>query len=278
MPPENDTQMIPVTQTAQPLAQVQANPAAEIQRLMDAAIRKGLSPGDLEKFIDLHERVSNRYAEQQFDEAFARFKADCPPVARRTCDANPKMMRLTKEGIKVPRMYASLEDIAATVDPVLTRNGLSYAFGETIITGDTCLSRSFILRHIGGGRPRITPGPPIPVEGTPAYMGDRNLSSASPAQRYGVADTYTKRYAMVAGLSITTCDEDTDGARIEEAITQEQVRQLNDLLIDIGPHYRDPLLKLITARAKRPIETLDAIPASEFDLCVAKLESKRAKK
>jgi hypothetical protein len=211
-----------------------------------------------------------------FNAAFTAFKKNCPPVQRLTKD---EYITVTRAGVRVPRMYASLDDISITCDPHLHAAGLTYDWGDAVLTPDGSIIRRFILRH-EAGHSRSTTSPPIPIEGGAAYKAidaARKATSASPQQRMGVADTYAKRYSMTSGLGIPTCDVDDDaggpggnGATIAE----EQQNTLNDLILSVGesrgfPVDRERFLKKFNA------EKLADMRVADLPSATAALEQQR---
>ncbi len=207
----------------------------DIGQVLNAAIEKGIPVSELKEAFDLVRDMAQVQRESQFNTAFAKFKRECPPIVRRTEDA---YNTVTRNGVRMARMYASLDDISMTVDGALHNNGLSYHWSDSELTKDGCIIRRFVLTHESGFS-RSTSSPPIPIEGGEAYKAisaGRKETSASPQQRMGVADTYAKRYSMTSGLGIPTCDEDDDASshhqrEAEPTITEEQARTINDMVI-----------------------------------------------
>lgn len=252
------------------LAQVQPT----ILEIVARAVQDGRPASELTDLLQFAREVRKDEAERAFNTAFARFKAQCPAIVRNTTDANPNMKRVNRAGVSVQRKYASIYDISSVVDKHLTDNGLSYDWADAEISPTGLLTRKFNLRH-AEGHSRSTCSPPIPIEGTEAFAamsGGRKDSSASPQQRYGIADTYAMRYSMIAGLGLTTCDEDTDGAAIGnvETISESDVLSLNDALIQV--HADLPAFLTIFR-----IEKLADLPAKRLDEAWAKIEAKRKK-
>lgn len=240
----------------------------------------------LERMEALYERELARDRERKFNTAFACFKRDCPKIVRRTEDTyNTKVNR---HGHRVKRKYATLEDIASAVDPVLAANGLAYSWSDPEVKNGLLTIR-FVLSH-ADGHSRATCSPPIPVEGSEAYKavsGGRQGSSASPQQRYGVATTYAQRYSMIEGLGLTSVDEDDDGrgsgAASVPAITDAQVQSLEDLIIALAEARGcDVAAQRDKLKAFKRINAISELPASEYDATaahIAKLieEARKAK-
>lgn len=203
--------------------------------VLRSILASGRPMSEMKEALDLCERMEKIRRESLFNAAFAKFKRECPPIVRRTQD---EYITVTRDGVRQPRMYASLHDLAAVVDPPLHSNGLSYFWSDSVLTPTGCIIRKFVLRHADGHSAEPVASPPIPIEGGEAYKAisdGRQKTSASPQQRMGVADTYAMRYSMISGLGLTTCDEDDDGAGGGEGdpITDEQARSLNDMIVQL---------------------------------------------
>lgn len=257
-----------------PLAIVQPS----IELIIQQAVQAGRTGAELQELLDVFERMQDKKREQQFNAAFAKFKKECPPIIRKTTD---EYIQVTRNGTRQARKYASLDDIASVVDGPLQSNGLTYDWGDAVLSDNGCITRKFILRH-EAGHSRSTASPPMPIEGGEAYKAidpNRKATSASPQQRMGVADTYAMRYAMISGLGLTTCDEDSDGRGsepLEDCVTQEQTRTLNDLMIaryegdtpEVAERRKMSFLKAMG------IDSLVNLSASKFDDACKALQSK----
>lgn len=257
-----------VKQENQPLARIEPS----ITEIIQQAVASGRPASELTELLNFARELRKDDAERAFNVAFAKFKAECPPVVRKTKD---EYITVLRNGTRRPRTYASLHDISATVDGPLQKNGLTYDWGDAVMTEDGCIVRKFILRH-EAGHSRSTSSPPIPIEGTDAYRKidkDRKATSASPQQRMGVADTYAMRYAMISGLGLTSCDDDDESlmhGQNAEAVTADQARQLNDALIDVQANV--PAFLGLYKIAK-----LADLPASKFDEAWARIQDKKSK-
>ena len=209
----------------------------------------------LERLVALDERMSARRAAQDFAEAMARFKETCPPVPRRTENTQ---FKVTRNGTQVPRRYATLEDIEATVRGPLGACGLSFRWGDSTIAGGN-MTLQCIVSHAGGHS--VTSSVVLPVE---------SRAGCSEAQKYGAVMTYAQRYSLIQALGLTTCDDDTDGASDEPAvpITPEQVEALEALIDQRPAGSRARLLEYLG------IDKLEAMPASRFDELKTSLERK----
>lgn len=267
----------------EPQAMAVAEPS--IASIIASAVQSGRPASELAELLNFARELDKDKARKAFNVAFAAFKAECPAIIRKTSDGNPKMMRVNADGVRVPRKYASLDDTSSVIDPVLSKYGLSYSWSDATVTPEGLLTRAFILRHVEGHE-KPTSSPPMPIEGTAAYAAlckDRGDSSASPQQRMGIADSYAMRYSMIAGLGLTTCDEDEDGARIGSdktrgpTITEAQAQTLNNLLIELADGRGVTHQQQIAAfKNGYRVDLISALPAAKFNEAVKNIQAKIA--
>lgn len=230
-----------------------------VHPLIELAIREKMGVEGIERLCALKEREEARLARAEFMAAMAAFKAACPPVPRRSKNAQ---FEVTKSGMKVPRTYAALEDIEATIRPHLGANGLSFRWSDSTVEAGK-LTTACIVSHVGGHSESSSVVLPVDAK-----------SGANEQQKYGSAMTYAQRYSLIQALGLTSCDEDDDGNGAPEdveTITPEQVDILESLLDQRPAGAKQRFIEYYE------IESLDDLPAARFDRCVADLKAKIAK-
>lgn len=228
---------------------------SSMPRLMELAVQKGLEGVEiLERLVGLNERMMDRAAAAAFAEAMAAFKRDCPPVVRRTENAQ---FSVTHNGMKSVRKYASLEDIEATIRPHLGTSGLAYRWSDTTIDGGS-LRMSCVVSHVGGHS--ISSSATVPID---------SKAGCSDQQKMGTAMTYAQRYSLIAALGLTSCDEDNDGNEAPaEVITPNQVDVLEALLEKRPQGAKGRMLLMLN------VDRMEQVPASRFEALRAELEAK----
>ena len=222
---------------------------SEVTHLIRIALEHGKDPTEL--YAILREE-RKQIAEQAFNAAFAKFKAECPPIRRRS--ENTQFM-VTRNGTKRASRYAALEDIDADTKEALTRNGLSYAWGDATVVGDS-ITMECVVCHVGGYK-----------RSSCCTMPHESRAGSSPQQKYASTITYLQRYSLIAALGLTTCDDDVDGNDVE-TITPEQTAHLLWLLTETKSD-----VEAFLAYAK--VDKISEIKASRYAELVAAIESKR---
>lgn len=240
-----------VAMRAEPAAPVAAG--ATPMAMLAAALDRGASIDVLEKFMGLAERWEANEARRAFDEAIANAKAEIPPILKnRTVDYETK----SSNG-RTTYKHEDLAEIAKTVDPILSRQGLSYRYRVTSSINEP-IRVTCIVAHRRGH-----------FEETTLTAGADNSGSKNSIQAIGSTITYLQRYTLKAALGLAAAADD-DGKSADQSgdaalITPEQVAELEALA-------GDGLAKFL-AYAK--IGSLSEIRADKFERAKQVLLSKR---
>lgn len=167
---------------------VPAGEPPSVMALLQQAVSQGLGVEQLEKLVDLEERISKRRAAQEFADAMASFQRDCPPVLK-----NRTGKIATRSGGEYSYDYANTADIIAVVRPVLYEYGLSFTWDSEATA--THVTETCILRHVNGHfiQARAT----MPTASA-AGMGEQ--------QKCEAASTYAQRASLSKVLGIVTSD------------------------------------------------------------------------
>lgn len=226
-----------------------ASTSGSITELLRIAVEKGTPVEQLEKLVDLHERMELRQARAEFSQAMAAFQAECPSIKKAS-----KAEIVTKAGGRFGYTYAELDEIARTINPIMAKHGLSYSWDSSV--DKDILTCVCTVRHIAGHS--ITSTFTLPTESS---------SAMSPQQKMGAALTFAQRKSLASVMGLTTTDEDTDGAEKSdpETITDDQVTVIEDLVREakVGlPRY----LKYMN------VASLSDIRAADYKSAVVRLE------
>jgi len=158
--------------------------------MMDKAVQSGVDVAQLERLMDLHERMIDRDAKAQYLQAMAKFQSICPSVKRtRTVKNRDNTVRYK---------YAPLDEIMSTIKTPAEECGLSYSF--TNEHQENGLLTICTVRHTGGHSEQSS-------FLVPRYDGH----GTNVAQDFGSASTFGKRYALSNAFGITIADDD-DGS------------------------------------------------------------------
>lgn len=161
----------------------------------------------LEKMIELKERVDATEARKAYFAALSLFQSKCPAILKKKKAHNS--------------LYAPLGDIIEQVKDLLHECGLSYHF-IPFQGADGSLTETCVTTHIGGHSESV------PFTAPPDTTGSKNE-----IQALGSTSTYLRRYAFTGAFGIVTADEDMDG-RLPTPdpvpITHDQIIELEELI------------------------------------------------
>lgn len=227
-----------------------------VMDLMALALDKG---GDavnqIERLVAMKITLEDRHAAQEFNQALAAFQSECPPIAK---TSTAKIV--TKGGGSYGYKYAELDEIARTVNPILSRHGLSYSWDSSV--DGKVLSCTCIVRHINGHS--ITAHFTLPID---------NASAMSEQQKVAAALTYARRQSLVQALGITTADPDNDGAggESQKPITDDQALHLEEQ-IAFAEIDRERFLKYLG------VSRIAGIPAANYTSALNAIETRKREK
>jgi hypothetical protein len=227
--------------------------AHSMQQLLHFAIERGTPVEQLEKLVDLAERMERRDAAREFAAAMASFQAECPSIKKAS-----RATVTTKGGGTYSYTYAELDDIAHVVNPILAKYGLSYGWDSTVTEGTlTCVCT---VRHLNGHS--VASSFTLPID---------NPSAMNPQQKVGAALTFAQRRSLSAALGLTTTNDDTDANPVDPTpISDDQVTELEDLIAETKSN-RGRFLEFMG------VASLAKIPASEYKRAITALNQKRGR-
>lgn len=224
----------------------------DAKSILAVAVEKGIDPASIQKLVELVWKQEERTAAREFADALRAFQERCPAIVKKKrADIS------TRGGGAYSYRYAPLDQIAATVDPLLHELGLAYSWDSR--TDGEQMTVTCTLRHLSGHRE--TASFTCPTTSRNPGMSD--------AQKSASAMTFARRQTLTAILGITTADEDVDGGD-DTPITEEQAAQIRDL---ISAYDVNEAKFLVYMKAER----VEDIRAEDFGLAVNALKAKGEK-
>ncbi|WP_417618786.1 ERF family protein [Oceanisphaera sp.] len=245
---------VATTQEASPPVEAPRNEATAIIQVIErAAMNPDVDIDKMERLLQMQERILNRNAEQEFNQAMARAQTDMRPVVR---DAANEQTR---------SRYARLETIDRQVRPVYTNCGFSLSFGT-----DDCPIESHIritcdVSHTGGHTKNYKVDMPLDMTG---MKGNQNKTAT---HAHGSTMSYGRRYLTLLIFNIAMAHEDDDGqAAIEHrSVTPFQMGQISQVLGQCSEATQTWFGETFGAPSN--------VPRKNFDKLMAKLISAREK-
>ncbi len=221
--------------------------------MLNKAVSQGANIEVLEKLMGLQERWEANQARKAFDEAMAAAKAEIPTISKN------REVDFTSTKGRTNYRHEDLAEIARTVDPILSRHGLSYRFRVTSNVNEP-VSVTCILSHRAGHS-----------EETTLSAGRDESGNKNSIQAIGSAITYLQRYTLKAALGLAAAsDDDGSATDISDYISGDQLTKIIDLAEEVGAD-KEKFCRYLK------VGSLAEIPAEKFPHAVKLLEAKRGK-
>ena len=240
---------VAMTEETQPANLPVVTPMSMIER----AVERGADVAMIEKLMELEERHRANLGRRSFDQAIAAAKAEIPAIRK-----NRSVDFTTAKG-RTHYRHEDLAEIARTVDPILSRNGLSYRY-RTAQEGGT-VTVTCILSHRDGYCEETTLCSAIDQSGNKNHI-----------QAVGSAATYLQRYTLKMALGLAaTEDDDGRAAEAVKVINADQYQALQGL-IEKADADETKMLQWLKA------DTMEELTLKQFDTAVSMLRKKIAQK
>lgn len=165
------------------------------QALLQAAVEGGAGVDQLERLVALAREVRADQAKEAWHLAMAQFQAKCPAI-KKSKDVNAGRFSYS---------YAPLGEIMSTILPVMGPLGLSVSY--RVRQDEKQVVAICRISHESG---HYEESGDVSM---PIVFADPT-SGANPAQRVGIANTYAKRYALLAIIGLAP-EDDADGAPVQ---------------------------------------------------------------
>lgn len=180
----------------------------QAEHFLERAIETKADVSVIERLMVIRRELKAEAAEEAYKQALAAFQAECPQVIR------------TVAGHENRYRYAPLEVIVKTVKPYLERHGFSFTVNT--VASETSMEALVTVQHRAGHQ--MTTSFKVPTE---------SRAGMSPAQKYGAAATFAKRYAFCNAFGILTAERDTDAAPEAGSSVTELNKKLWELLAPV---------------------------------------------
>ena len=203
------------------VAEINTEAATVVDPMASMIERVALDPNvpfeKLEKMLDMQERILDRNARAAFDNAIADAKAEIGPILK-----TGEVDYTNDRGKRTHFKHETLDGIAATVDPILSKHGLSYRFRSQQEGGQ--LYVTCVVAHRDGYSEETT------LQGAPDTSGSKNNYQA-----VGSAATYLQRYTLKLALGLSAAkDDDATGVTRSDTLTVDQFQELKAEMENAG--------------------------------------------
>ena len=221
--------------------------------MLERAVSSNAGVEVISKLMDLQDRWQASHARRSFDEAMAAAKAEIPVIMKN------REVDFTSPKGRTNYRHEDLAEIARTVDPILTKHGLSYRFRTTSQPNEP-VSVTCIVSHRHGHSEENT-----------LSAGRDESGNKNSIQAVASTITYLQRYTLKAALGLAASNDDDGSASEKPAfITSDQLQRIIALTDEVKAD-KERFCKYLK------IGSLAEILASDFDHAMKLLEAKRSK-
>lgn len=221
--------------------------------MLERAVSSNAGVEVISKLMDLQDRWQAGQARRSFDEAMAAAKAEIPVIMKN------REVDFTSSKGRTNYRHEDLAEIARTVDPILTKHGLSYRFRTTSQPNEPVSVTCVVSHRLGHS------------EENTLTAGRDESGNKNSIQAVGSTITYLQRYTLKAALGLAASNDDDGSASEKPAfITSDQLQRIIALTDEVKAD-KERFCKYLK------IGSLAEILASDFDHAMKLLEAKRSK-
>ncbi len=224
--------------------------------MINHAVQNGAGVEVMERLMALQERFEANNARKAFDAAMSAAKSEMPAILKN------RAVDFTSSKGRTNYRHEDLGEIAKTVDPILSKHGLSYRFRTEQKEGGA-IQVTCVVAHRDGHS-----------EENSLQAGRDDSGNKNNLQAVGSTITYLQRYTLKAALGLAASNDD-DAAKseqkLEENLKPDQVAIISDLI-----DKTDTDIEKFCETFK--VGALPELRVADFDSAVRALNIKLAKK
>lgn len=183
------------------------------ENLLILAVKQGANVEQLEKLLDLQERMQKQTSKKAYYLAMSEFQDICPPLKK-----FGKVDYKAKSGDRVKYNFSELDYIAQQIKAPMRKCGFSYRWESEDVEGGK-IKITCIVTHIEGHSERNSMTAPKDDSGKKNAL-----------QSIGSTRSYEHRYTLIGVFGLTTAGEDNDGQTIEKTFTDLKKEITNELI------------------------------------------------
>lgn len=229
-----------------------------LQMIERLAKDPSVDPQKISAILDIQERMLNKKAESEFNEAFIRLRDKLPIIKKGDIVEYPVNKNDPNGPKKEAFKFTKWEKVQGVIDAIIAEEGFDLTFDSEIHPNGTSIIA--ILHHVGG-HTRRTSTPPLPIDSS---GGKNNLQGVGSSMSYG------QRYATKFALNLRFEDDD-DGVRGGMVFVDEaQQKTINDLIAETKSN-KDAFLQMMG------VVDVANIQNKEYAKAINALNAKKAK-
>lgn len=203
-----------------PAVVIEHEPAREVTplTLLSQALSSGADPATLREFMQLQREFRRDQAKAAFDNAIAAAKAEIPVIIKN------RVVDFTSTKGRTHYRHEDLAEIARTVDPILSKHGLSYRYRTSAEINQPVIVTCVLSHRDGHSEETSLPG------------GRDDTGNKNSLQQIGSTISYLQRYTLKAALGLAaSADDDGRASGDPGTISDEQIAELRALIVRAAP-------------------------------------------
>lgn len=244
---------------------IPSRPAPQPLQIIADFIAKGGDAATVRELVLLQQDMQRFEAAKAFNRAMS------------LCQSEIKQLKIIKDKQGERGKYAPLETISDAIDPIITKHGFSLMFDSKPPRVEGTVPIMLDVLHVDGHTKRFE------IELGLDVKGPKGQDNKTAVQGGGSTISYGRRYLKCMAFDVVPRGEDNDGSSGRQPITEEQEREIYNLLNDykaLEPTYDvSKMLKWFEVGSVREMTRRDykmAKPDLEKKIKIAK-EAKGAK-
>lgn len=189
-----------------PAPPAESDSTALMRIIERAAMSPDMDIAKLEKLLEVRERWERLQARKAFDEAMAGARAELPVIIKN------REVDFTSTKGRTHYRYEDLAAVAAAINPILARHGLSYRFRTSSPPNEPVTVTCIVSHRLGHS------------EENTLCAGRDDSGNKNSIQAIGSTITYLQRMTLKAALGLAAAADD-DGRNADgndEPVTDEQ--------------------------------------------------------
>lgn len=223
-------------------------------QMIDRALATGASPDTLERLLALQERWEASQARKAFDEAMASAKAEIPTIRKN------RGVDFTSQKGRTNYKYEDLAEVARTVNPILSKYGLSYRFRTTSAAGEPISVTCVVSHRLGYSE-----------ENTLTASRDESGNKNS-IQAIGSTLTYLQRMTLKAALGLAAAEDD-DARRADNTVDDGPITEGQaEIIRNLCAATETDIPKFCELMQ---VEAIPLLQSSQYQRVIASLEAKK---
>jgi hypothetical protein len=227
--------------------------AALLSLIGRAASDPSVDMDKMERLMAMHERMTAKQAENQFNDAMCSAQSETRQVAT---DANNPQTR---------SRYATYAALDASLRPIYTRHGFSISYDTDASATEGCIRVLAYVSHRAGHT--RTYHADMPADGKGAKGGDVMTKTHA----FGAGTAYGMRYLLKMIFNVAVGEYDNDGNDSHaDTVTEDQAATLQALIEEVKADKKAFL-------AYFGADSIQNIPSKHYKRAVDALNKKRAK-